>query len=361
MNKPLIIISLCAAFVAAMAGSVVSQSPGLVAPGFVMGNGSAVNPSTVAPYSASSILDQGLGSTNGGFAVRGASVYTNRLLAGTDLPAPTALNRGGLLTTQFREVLTGARTYFVRTDGSNSNDCLSNTAGGACLTIQGAIDKAVTIDGSGFNVTIQVADGTYTGNINLKPIPGANVISLVGNTGTPANVLLDFSTTTGILCGGATSLLRYTINGFKLQHNTSGHNLIIAGSGCSLAISNINFGATVGAGNHMLLNFQGSIVISTNYTISGNTNAHAVITQGSILQTAGITVTLTGTPAWGTAFVVSTTAAVGIMNGNTYSGAATGARCSITSNSVIDAGGAGATYFPGNSGCAAPATGGQYL
>lgn len=50
--------------------------------------------------------------------------------------------------------------YYVRTDGSNSNTGLANTAGGAWLTIQ----KAASILVAGDIVT--VGNGTYTGNIN---------------------------------------------------------------------------------------------------------------------------------------------------------------------------------------------------
>jgi len=95
-----------------------------------------------------------------------------------------------------RDKLTAARTYYVRTDGNNACNGLTNAAGssGACafLTIQKAIDTVAGLDINIYNVLIQVADGTYaTPAIVNGPWLGSGIVTLQGNTGTPANVLMN--------------------------------------------------------------------------------------------------------------------------------------------------------------------------
>ena len=66
-----------------------------------------------------------------------------------------------------RPRLTANRTYYVRTDGSDSNDGLTDLPGGAFLTIQKAVEAVAALDLSTYNVTIQVGAGTYPGTITL--------------------------------------------------------------------------------------------------------------------------------------------------------------------------------------------------
>ena len=60
-----------------------------------------------------------------------------------------------------REQLAGNRTYYVRTDGSDANDGLSNTAQGAFLTYEKAVAAALAIDHSIFEVTLEFGIGTF--------------------------------------------------------------------------------------------------------------------------------------------------------------------------------------------------------
>ena len=79
-----------------------------------------------------------------------------------------------------RETLTANRTYFVRTDGSDSNTGLANTAGGAFLTRQKLIDVAASLDLATFSVTIEVSAGTYTGAMVAKRYVGAGPMTING-------------------------------------------------------------------------------------------------------------------------------------------------------------------------------------
>jgi hypothetical protein len=254
-----------------------------------------------------------------------------------------------------REVLTGNRTYYVRTDGSDSNNGLANTAGGAFLTVQKAIDTAIALDLSLYSVTIQVADGTYTGALTLKPYTGTGPIYIIGNTTTPANAVIS---TTSANCVTAQPFARqWNIKGFKFITTTAG-DCILSQRGAKIVIDGaVEFGACAGTAH--LYHIGGDIEVASNYTISGGAVIH-ILTSGGYFSANGITTTLTGTPAF-SYFAY----AAGISNlqhaGGTFSGAATGKRYNAIQNSLINTNGGGANYFPGDAAGDAPTSGGQYV
>jgi len=258
-----------------------------------------------------------------------------------------------------REKLTAARTYFVRTDGNDSNTGLVNNAGGAFLTIQKAIDTAATLDLATFNVTISVADGTYTGGMVLKSLVGAGSVIITGNTTTPTNCIV--SVTSGFPVNGSSVRGVYTIQGFHLKAVTAGFSSVFTTQQTVLNLNSIRFEApnrhvSASAGSQVFINSTGA-GIST----AGAFNIHIYADTQAIVQEVAQTITITGTPAIGQAWAFIIQGAVLTSNGNTYSGAATGKRWECQSLGYIFTGtGGGATYFPGNANGGPVATGGIY-
>jgi hypothetical protein len=266
-----------------------------------------------------------------------------------------------------RELLTANRTYFVRTDGSDSNNGLADNSGGAFLTIQKAINTAAALDMSTFNVTIQVRNGTYATSTGLvlKSTVGAGKITIVGDEATPSNVVV---TTNGAMTGNdgvilaASITTTYAVRGLMLTSTATGNVLGLVASGIStIEFQNLNFGS--GMAQHIRAQDGGLISATGNYTISGSGGAgssHLNAVGTGKLRIQSITVTLTGTPAFSSGFVSCLRLGVAFLNGNTFSGSATGKRYDVSENSVVFVSGAGANYLPGDA-AGTTATGGQYV
>lgn len=272
-----------------------------------------------------------LASSNAGAAVNWAA-GTKNVICTVPAAAP------GLLS---REVLTAARTYYVRTDGSDSNTGLADTAGGAFLTIQKAIDTVCALDINTQTVTIQVADGTYSAGNIVKPYLGAGPVTIQGNTTTPANVLISAGSANAFACENAGY---WKIKGLKLTSTNQG----IYASGASLIKhSNMDFGACY---CHVYVTKSAAVVGETNHTISGGGTAHVYANAGGSYSCNAMTITLTGTPNFAGGFYWSNNG-LGFFESfsNTYSGSATGLRYNISGCAVIFTNSGGSAYLPGNS------------
>lgn len=259
-----------------------------------------------------------------------------------------------------REILTANRTYYVRTDGSDSNNGLSNTSGGAFLTIQKAIDITASLDISIYNVTIQVAAGTYTGSVLVNgPFVGSGNVSVVGDISTPSNVLISTTSATCITVQNGGSL---SVGGFKFRTTTSGDGIDVISNGTVTIVGAVEFGLLASGSLHIsasnggkLLNFGGG-----NIVISGGAYAHIYAQQLGGVVYAGVTVTLSGVPAFSSFFAGANNMGFFRSASVTYSGSATGPRYFAAANSVIQTDGAGTSALPGNS-AGATSSGGQYL
>ncbi len=292
-----------------------------------------------------------------------SSTTANRFTAGSDLAIGakqavllrydgTAARWYALTRPCGRETLAASRTYYVRSDGSNSNDGLSNSSGGAFLTIQRAIDVIAGLDCSTYDVSIAVGAGTYSPFV-LKSFVGSGKVTITGDTGTPSNVVLASTAADGI--GGSNVMGRYKVEGFRFTNATSGSHIKLFNTYLELGAN--EYGAAVTA--HVWIEQNAYVEFTANYTISGGATRHLFATTGGIFVCLSKTVTITGTPAFSSAFVVGSRTGVFNLPGNTYSGSATGARYIASFNAIIDVANGGASYLPGNA-AGSTASGGQY-
>jgi hypothetical protein len=261
-----------------------------------------------------------------------------------------------------RTLLSGNASYYVRTDGNDACDGSVNAAGssGACafLTLQKALNVVYgTLDLGGYNVTINVADGTYSTAAATTIVGaqvGAGTISIVGNTTTPGNVIVTSTGDNTLVFTGYGSI---TLNGFELR--SGGAYGVKFERGWLGTFGNaMRFGTCAAA--HVFGSGSGKVFFGTTATIVGGATSFVRLQDHAYVAMSGTTFTLTGTPAFSVATIYAAGVSVVSAAGVTFSGAATGTRYSVSQNSVIDTAGGGANYFPGNAAGAA-GSGGQYL
>lgn len=250
------------------------------------------------------------------------------------------------IATAHRELLTANRTYYVRTDGSDSNGGLVNTAGGAFATWNKAIDLiADDLDLQGFTVTIQGNNATHTDNALFNKSFHGNgpvVLDCAGGT---------MSVTSNDCISITAGVQNLTIQNVVLTTTTAGNGIIMSGNDADIYLgAGVTFGTIVDSGVAFANCVGNKFKFLSNYTISGSCNRHIRMFDAiaCLVYADGRTVTLTGAPAWGTAFCQI--AYGGVFRANTWAfvNTATGKRYDAFLNGIIDTGGGGASYFPGD-------------
>jgi hypothetical protein len=238
-----------------------------------------------------------------------------------------------------REMLTANRTYYVCTDGSDSNTGTGNSSGSAFLTVQKAVDEVCALDLSTFQVTIQIADGTYTGEIVLKPYVGALPPIIQGNAVTPANVHINTPGNSLTNSGGGI----WQVNDLKLS---SGSIALYATAGGTIRFQNLDFGTT--AAYQIYAQPSSNIVATGNYTVSGGAQIH-IISNGYV-NVATRTVSYPNAVSFSLWNIGAGRGGVVDGFGMSFVNPAnvSGQRYIAQHNGVLFTAGAGATYLPGS-------------
>ncbi|MBN9023598.1 MAG: hypothetical protein J0H08_16225, partial [Rhizobiales bacterium] len=259
---------------------------------------------------------------------------------------------GSVLNFEQREKLAANRTYYVRADGSNANDGLANTSGGAFLTLAKAVAVVAALDRSTFNVTIEIGAGTFAGCDVTGWGPGSGQVTFNG-AGTASTTI----STTSDDCFNVANA-RCHIQNLKMVTAGAFGSGIRTGFGADVSFQSVDFGSAVNA--HIWLEFACRVRCVGGYAISGGAIAHVLCRYNAVMEAYGFTITLSGTPAFSSGFMVLTLGAAVEYGGNTFSGSATGPRYYAGTNAVLSVSGGGASYLPGSS-AGSVSTGGQYV
>jgi hypothetical protein len=260
---------------------------------------------------------------------------------------------GGRFSYGTRRKLNSALTIYVNASTGNDTTGDGLTTGTAFQTITKAYSYAQSLDINGQVVTISCAAGTYTPCTLAGPVYGAGssgTVSILANTG----CTLTQTGTSGFAMtafGGAMATFTgpWTFSSPSCTGN-GGCWSVQTGAQIAIGTGGIHFGAAA-SGNQISSQVSGIVLLNGSYTIDNvSASRHFFASQGSIYSGGtGITITLTGTPSFSTAFV-ETNGGIGYvgMSGITISGSATGTRYLVSQYSWINTFGGGASYFPGS-------------
>jgi hypothetical protein len=222
--------------------------------------------------------------------------------------------------------VTGDITYYVRTDGSDSNTGLANTAGGAFLTIQKAVDTVQALD-FGFHptaqVTIQVANGTYDtqAQLMLGPIRSFEgkiaddrgtlgtklhqAVEIRGDPTTPTNVVI---TNTADVANSNITIgvtgANWRLNGVQVVARGSAGTGLMLNWGSRLYLGTCAFHSVVNNCHHIVAQSGSQVgwLYESDLTITGSARRF-IFCQGGSVDMQGDAVTITGTPTFSASFI----------------------------------------------------------
>ncbi|NSZ82933.1 hypothetical protein G6L97_00740 [Agrobacterium tumefaciens] len=249
----------------------------------------------------------------------------------------------------------GTRTIWVRTDGNDNNSGEANNAGSALATIAEAFNR---IKGAGSSATITIRlgnPGTYAAPGVLGSFSGD--VTILGDLASQGSYIISGVAAPAIVGMNASAILR--VYGVEVRNTGTALDNIRCVNGL-MYLKNCTMSIPSGSsGRHMYCVDLGYIAIDGGCIISGNADSAIYAYNGGKVQgTAALAVS--GTPNFATAF--ARVAILGIINNNgsfSVTGSATGVRYSGVLNGVINTGGGGANFFPGNA-AGATGTGAQY-
>lgn len=260
-------------------------------------------------------------------------------------------------------------SFYVRPDGKDTNNGLSNTAAGAFKTIQGGLNSISANYNMGpYRAILNVAAGTYAPFNLPKYNSSTGRIDIVGAGASTIVSATDATAVNSTEAAGVYTIQNMSIIGSKTAERANGFYLTAANIGVQITYVNVSFylteqvRPTTGA-LPVVACYGGASTIGDGCTITCNglpdgSNTYAMYVNGGKMELHGDLVVnglcntvcqcIAGS-TWSRSITI-----LPIVTGNVQ-----GKRYYANLNAIITTSGGGATYFPGTTD-GTTSTGGQY-
>lgn len=243
--------------------------------------------------------------------------------------------------------------YYVQKDGADTNPGTSDTPDGAFLTIGMALEEAMSrrvyeMSNDTLEITIMVADGTYVEDLFFHFRPHSPIVRILGS-GISKTIIQGATQSFTVLPSGACFGKKLILQRLTVDCINGGFNI----EGVDVDFSEVAF--TASSGEHVLAS-KSTVRLSDPITIEGGATNH-VFLNGWAKCYLEAEYTLVGTPAFSDAFVSVNRGSYLLLNGGSFTGAATGKTYISNTLSCIEAFGG---TFPGNA-SGETTNGGQYI
>jgi hypothetical protein len=233
-----------------------------------------------------------------------------------------------------------------------------STPATACLTLQYAYRLMIAnYDFSYlYSGTIWLAHNTGTTNYDIAaangPFIGTSVIGIVGDSSNDgATVIQDPNSGSGVACKDLCTLSFSHVTFADSVSSNAGSHVSVGGTGNAghVDLGNVVLGP-MAAGAMLSTGALGHIVATAPLTFNGGAANALQATNGGVIDFSGLTMTISGTPAFSSSFAFMINGGSIIATPSTFSGTATGTRCQI--DGPLNLGGYNPNaIFPGNADC----------
>jgi hypothetical protein len=239
---------------------------------------------------------------------------------------------------------------------------------GPFKTIQRASDEVLKYNMNGYNQSINIADGTYTGPVSLRPLNGSGQVGIQGNTANPQNVTVQIPAGSNLYSCFFQTGGYYIYNGIRCTTGAGQLDGISSNGGIAI-LANVRFGPC--ARYHISSGDSGSSMFLQGGTITIESGANAVSHMNA--QLSGLlsfpaafpsswpSLNVLGPVSFSAGFIGALALGIAQMKYTTITGGGniSGPKWYAQANGIIDSYGGGVSYFPGTVAGSA-SSGGQY-